>query len=95
MNETGAAHIDLLLSLRLRQLHDKNYKGITYQDLERVFKKYIWKHQQPRHLSTYAESIFSTSDDAIIRWLTLESKIMGTKTSLSELLMDLDMEEGF
>ncbi len=92
MNE-NSQQFRLLLTLKLRQLHNGGLEGISYDDLYRMFTTHIWKNQKPTRLSDLADQVLNIKDEDIIRWLAVESKIQGYKSTLDDFKVLLDTEE--
>ncbi len=76
--------LNLLLTLRLRQLHANNLKGISVDDLYRMLVEYRWRKKRPTRISDVANDIFSLRDEDIVRWLVSESKMKGFGSDLSD-----------
>ena len=74
----------LLLTMRLRQLHAQNLKGILLEDLDRMLKEYKWKRKIPNRISEVANDIFSIKDEDVVRWLATEAKVKSNQNSLSD-----------
>lgn len=83
------SYLHILLSIRAKQLNDKGYTGIKPRDLETVFKTYIWKNIPDERVHVYVNSIMQTSDDTIIKWLAVDSKIQSSKRELSDYIDEL------
>ncbi len=81
--------MNLLLTLRLRQLHANNLRGITIEDLEYLLFKYKWRNQETVRLSDLANDIFSIKDEDIVRWLATESRVSAHKTALEDFVMQI------
>lgn len=84
MKDDNTQQFKLLLTLRLRQIHNNGLEGVSYDDLYRMFTTYVWRHKEPTRLSELADDIFKTTDEDVVRWLATESKINGLKSSLED-----------
>lgn len=93
MNHIDNQKLNLLLTLRLRQIHSNGYTGVSYDDLYRMFTEFVWRKGFPRRISELANDVLQTSDDAIIRWLATESKIKGLQESLEDYKKLVDNKE--
>ncbi|CAM4282597.1 DNA-binding protein [Erysipelothrix inopinata] len=93
MENLDSQQLNLLITLRLRQLHNNGLKGILFDDLVRMYRDFIWKNGQPVHLNEIASDVFRVSDETIVRWLATESKIDGYRYSLEDFLPMLEDEE--
>lgn len=82
--------MNLLLTLRLRQLHLNELKGITIEDLEYLLLKYKWNGQKNRRLSQLADDIFSISDEDVVRWLATESRLRAHETDIAAFVKQID-----
>lgn len=83
----------LLLTIKLRRLQNSGYEGVSYDDLQRVFTRHIWRHKQPSRLSELADEILNISDEDIVRWLAVDSTIQGFKSSLDDFASLIENEE--
>ena len=84
---TKHQYVQLLISIRLRQLHQEGYDGIQFNDLERIFSKYIFKRRKPSFLNELTDRILNISTDDIIRYLSLDAATTTDKSALNEVLM--------
>lgn len=84
--------MNLLLTLRLRQLHANDLKGITIEDLEGLLLKYKWNGKPNQRLSKLADDIFSITDEDVVRWLATESRIRAHETEIENFVRQIDGE---
>lgn len=75
---------ELMMTLKLQQLHRQGLQGVTIQDLSRIFTQFIWKQKKPARLSDAVNQILNISMDDIVRYLALDSQIQGKKSSLED-----------
>ncbi len=76
----------LVLSLRLKQLKRRGFEGLTISDLEKVFDDIYRRKKISSRLSDRVDLVFNTSDDEIIRVLSVQSR----KESFSQTIGDFD-----
>lgn len=74
----------LVLSLKLKQLKRRGFEGLTMKDLEDVFTGLYQRRNISKRLSAKVDLVFNTSDDDIVKLLTLQS----TKDAYSQSLKD-------
>lgn len=84
-------HIQLLITMRLLQLHREGFERISYDDLERVFFEFKTKHKQPISLHEWANVILNISTDDIIRYLSLAATVSSRKSTIGDVLMEGDI----
>lgn len=82
--------MNLLLTLRLRQLHESNLKGITIEDLEHLLFKYKWNGKANQRLSQLANDIFSITDEDVVRWLATESRLRAHQTEIESFVRQIE-----
>ncbi|HKM23556.1 MAG TPA: post-transcriptional regulator [Erysipelothrix sp.] len=82
--------MNLLLTLRLRQLHANNLTGITIEDLKHCMFKYKWNGKDHLRLSDLANDIFSIRDEDVVRWLATESRVSAHRTQLEDFVQQID-----
>lgn len=84
--------MNLLLTLRLRQLHENDLKGITIDDLKYLLLKYKWNGENNQRLSQLADDIFSITDEDVVRWLATESRLRAHQTEIESFVRQIDGE---
>lgn len=84
MSDDYSQQLNLLLTLRLRQLHANNLTGVSLEDLRRMLITYVWRKKKPKRISEMVNDVFSIRDEDVVRWLASESRIDGYKSSLSD-----------
>ncbi|NLL74874.1 MAG: DNA-binding protein [Erysipelothrix sp.] len=84
MRDDYSQQLNLLLTLKLRQLHANNLTGVSIEDLRRMLVNYVWRKKRPMRLSDMVNDVFSIRDEEVIRWLASESRIEGYHSSLSD-----------
>lgn len=82
--------IEILLILKLKSLKSSGVQGLTLDDLYYIFNRYIWKNTAFEHVSEIAESILNTSDDMIVRWISIDSTLQGYHKSIDQILEECD-----
>ncbi|NLC64958.1 MAG: hypothetical protein GX753_04740 [Erysipelothrix sp.] len=83
---TSQQYIQLLITIRLRKLHQEGFANVRFNDLERNFASYVFKRNKPKHLNILTDRILNISADEIIRYLSLDASVSVKKTSLGEIL---------
>lgn len=86
-------HIQLLIALKLQQLHGRGLEGIAFEDLQKMLYTHVWKHNQPTRLNDIANDVLGMHEDDVVRWLATQSRIEGFKASLDDFAAFLDEEE--
>lgn len=81
-------YIQLLITLRLRMLHEEGFERVTYDDLDTVFFGYVWKRNIPHNLSRIANTILNITADEIIRYLSLDASVSSRNMSLNDVLVE-------
>ncbi len=84
MSVDYSQQLNLLLTLRLRQLHANNLNGVSVEDLRRMLINYVWRKQKPTRISEMANDVFSIRDEDVVRWLASESRVDGYRSSLAD-----------
>lgn len=84
MSVDYSQQLNLLLSLRLRQLHANNLTGVSIDDLHRMLITYVWRKRKPKRISEMVNDVFSIRDEDVVRWLASESRIDGYKSTLAD-----------
>lgn len=82
--------IELLLTLRLRQLHASNMNGITIEDLKHCLYKYKLNGKEHVRISDLANEIFSIRDEDVVRWLATESRVSAHHTQLEDFVQQIE-----
>lgn len=83
----------LLLTLKVRQLHNNGFTGISYDDLHHILTHHIWKRKKPRRLSEIADDILNLNEDEVVRWLSVDSQVQGYSSSLDDYKLLIEKEE--
>ncbi|WP_240920441.1 post-transcriptional regulator [Erysipelothrix sp. HDW6A] len=83
----------LLLTLKVRQLHSNGFTGISYDDLHHILINHKWKRRQPTRLSEIADDILHLNEDEIVRWLAVDSRVKGYSSSLDDYRHLIEKEE--
>ena len=47
MRDDYSQQLNLLLTLKLRQLHANNLTGVSIEDLRRMLVNYVWRKKRP------------------------------------------------
>lgn len=81
-------YIQLLITLRLRMLHEEGFERVTYDDLDTIFFGYVWKRHVPPNLSKIANTILNITADEIIRYLSLDASVSSRNMSLNDVLVE-------
>lgn len=76
--------IQMVLSLRLRQLQESGLEGIALDDLEDIFRDLFKRKYDTNRISDLIDLIFKTSDDDIVKLLSVQSKKEAYYQSLSD-----------
>lgn len=84
MSDDYSQQLELLLTLRLRQLHANNLTGVSVDDLKRMLVTFVWRKKRPSRLSEMVDDVFSIRDEEVVRWLASESRIVGYHSSLAD-----------
>lgn len=84
MSDDYSQQLNLLLTLRLRQLHANDLTGVSLDDLRRMLFTYTWRKKRPSRLSEMVDDVFKIRDEEVIRWLASESRIEGYNSSLAD-----------
>ncbi|HEY4537524.1 MAG TPA: DNA-binding protein [Erysipelothrix sp.] len=66
--------VQMVLSLRLRQLQESGLEGIALKDLEAIFGDLFKRKYKANRISDLVDLIFTTSDDDIVKMLAVHSK---------------------
>lgn len=85
--------MNLLLTLRLRQLHENDLKGITIDDLKYLLLKYKWNGETNQRLSQLADDIFSITDEDVVRWLATESRLRAHMTEIESFVRQINGDQ--
>ncbi len=83
---TKNPYIQMLITLRLKKLHQEGFSRVKYEDLEEIFFKYIYKRQKPKSISEMSDRVLNISVDEIIRYLSLNASVITKKEALSDIL---------
>lgn len=84
MTHEYSQQFDLVLNLRVRQLHANNLTGVSRDDLKRMVINFVWRKKRPVRISDMVNDILNIKDEEVVRWLASESRINGYKSSLSD-----------
>ena len=76
----------LVLSLRLKQLQRRGFEGLTMRDLEEIFNDLYNRSNVSKRLSAKVDLVFNTSDDDIVRLLSVQAR----KNAYSQTLKDFN-----
>lgn len=76
------------LIIRARQLKENGIQGIGVDDLEYIYKRYIWKNRNYKHLNQFVRSIFETDDAMLVRWFSVDSTVQGQEKSLRDFILE-------
>ena len=76
--------IQMVLSLRLRQLQESGLEGISLKDLEAIFRDLFKRKYKSQRISDLVDLIFNTSDDDVVKMLALHSKKEAYYQSISD-----------
>ena len=67
--------IKMCLVLRLSQAQRGHLKSMTYDELEAIFERFIWRHQKPQSLHEAVSDVFKQSDDQLTGYLAKITEI--------------------
>lgn len=73
------------------KMHREGFDGVTYDDFQRIFTKYILKNQMGATLNQITDRILNISTDTIIRYLALDATIRSKQQSLGDVLTEGDL----
>lgn len=79
-------YIQLMITIRLKRLHQEGFNRVKYKDLEEVFFKYIYRRRQPSSLMEVSDRILNISVDEIIRYMSLDASVSSKDMALTDLL---------
>lgn len=76
--------VQLLIVIKLQQLQRSGMPTLTYKNLEDYLSKMRWVRKSPKTLHEVADDILSIQCNEVIRYLTHQAIVEGSKETLDD-----------
>lgn len=85
MKEFDTSHKDVQMALiiKLYQCHRQNLT-ITYDELEKIFYRLIWRHKKPSSLHEAVSDIFGLSNDQMVGYLSKVTELESYQKTIDD-----------
>lgn len=76
--------IKLTIYFKLENLKRKSNPNLTFEIIEEILYKYIWKNSRPKNISTIVNDIMALDLETIVRYMSMSAVVDGYEKNLSD-----------
>lgn len=82
--DTNNQSVQLALVLKLSSVQKETLSSLTYDELEKIFNRLIWRRQKPKSLNEAINDIFKLTHDDLVGFLAKLSELESYQKTIDD-----------